>query len=134
MIKNSQLNKNWRLTSAALAIALSQGVGDSFAAEENWESLLMKPSRAVSLDVGSKHVVGYFVRKDGVCKLTAMFAENMDVEASADAAQLQLEVQPGETARIATAEGNSLRFVCLGRAEAMTATVVDRVALRDDVD
>lgn len=124
--------KNPRLTSAALALALTLGAGASRAADEKWESLMMKPNRAASLDVGSKRVVGYFLKANGVCKLTAMFADRKDVEAAA--MQLQLEVPPGETARIATAEGNSLRFVCLGGAESMTATAVGRLAFRADAD
>lgn len=124
--------KNSRLGSTALALAFSLNAGASLAAEKNWESLIMKPNRAMSLDVGSKHVVGYFLRQDGICKLTAMFADNTEV--AANAAQLQLEVHAGEAARIATAEGNTLRFFCLGRAEAMTATVLDRLALRTDAD
>ena len=124
--------KNPRLTSLALALALTHAAGASLAADQNWQSQMMKPNRAVGLDVGSKHVVGYFLKKDGVCKLTAMFSDKDDVES--DAAQLQLEVHAGETARITAAEGNSLQFVCLGRAEAMTATVLDRLALRTDAD
>ena len=126
--KEPKLIKNPRLTLAALTLALTLGAGASFAAEENWESLMMKPNRAASLDVGSKRVVGYFLKTDDLCKLTAMLADRKDVEAAA--AQLQLEIRPGETARIATADGNSLRFVCLGGAEAMTVTLVGRLALR----
>ncbi|HTO78671.1 MAG TPA: hypothetical protein VMJ31_02725 [Methylocystis sp.] len=123
------MSKASRMTSTALALALSLGWGASFAAEENWDSTMMKPTRAKSLDVGMKRVISYFVSSDGVCRLTAMIADRNDEEASGGAAQLQLLVEPGKTARIATADGNSLRFVCLGRAEAMTATVVNRVAL-----
>ena len=75
--------KNPRLTLAALTLALTLGAGASFAAEENWESLMMKPNRAASLDVGSKRVVGYFLKTDDLCKLTAMLADRKDVEAAA---------------------------------------------------
>ena len=118
-----------RMISAALALAFWLGAGASFAADENWESTMMRPTRAKSLDVGSKRVISYFVSSDGVCRLTAMIAERTEEEAAAGAAQLQLVVEPGKTARIVTADGNSLRFVCLGRAEWMTATVANRLAL-----
>ena len=121
------MSKASRRISAALAVAVSLGAGASFAADENWDSTMMKPTRAKSLDVGMKRVISYFVSSDGVCRLTAMIVDRNDP--AAGAAQLQLAVEPGQTARIATADGNSLRFVCLGRAEAMTATVVNRVAL-----
>jgi hypothetical protein len=45
---------------------------------------------------------------------------------------LQLTVDPGRTARFATGDGNALRFVCLGRAETMSATALGRVAMRPD--
>jgi hypothetical protein len=123
------MGKASRMISAALALAVSLGSGASLAADANWESTMMKPTRAKSLDVGTKRVISYFVSSDGVCRLTAMIAERTEEESAGGAAQLQLAVEPGKTAQIATADGNSLRFVCLGRAEAMTATVVNRVAL-----
>jgi hypothetical protein len=126
--KGIEMSKASRMISAALALAVLLGAGASFAADENWDSTLMKPTRAKSLDVGMKRVISYFLSSDGVCRLTAMIADRDD-EGAASGAQLQLVVEPGKTARIATADGNSLRFICLGRAEAMTATVVNRVAL-----
>jgi len=123
------MSKASRMTSAALALAVWLAAGASFAADENWDATLMKPTQAKSLDVGTKRVISYFVSADGVCRLTAMIAERTEEESAHGAAQLQLAVEPGKTARIATADGNSLRFVCLGRAEAMSATVVNRVAL-----
>ncbi|BDV39276.1 hypothetical protein DSM21852_25290 [Methylocystis bryophila] len=127
--KGTEMSKASRMVAAALALAVSLGGSASFAADGNWESTMMKPTRAKSLDVGTKHVISYFVSADGACRLTAMIADRSDDEAAAGAAQLQLTVEPGKTARIATADGNSLRFICLGRAEWMTATVVNRVAL-----
>lgn len=123
------MSKVSKMVAAALAFAVMFGGGVSFAADENWESTMMKPTRAKSLDVGMKHVVSYFVSADGACRLTAMITDRSEGEATAGTAQLQLMVEPGKTARIATADGNTLRFVCLGRAEWMTATVVNRVAL-----
>jgi hypothetical protein len=123
------MSKASRMAAVALALAVMFGAGASFAADESWESTMMKPARAKSLDVGMKHVVSYFVSADGACRLTAMITDRSEDEAAAGTAQLQLVVEPGNTARIATADGNSLRFVCLGRAEWMTATVVNRVAL-----
>ncbi len=114
------------MTAAAAALAFMFGAGASFAGEK-WESQSMKPAQAKSLDVGGKHVVSYFVSAEGACRLTAMITDRSE-EAGAGAAQLQLTVDPGNTARIATADGNSLRFVCLGNAEGMTATVVSRLA------
>ena len=128
------MSKASRMTSAALALAVSLGAGASFAADENWDSTMMKPTRAKSLDVGMKRVISYFISSDGVCRLTAMVADRNDEGAVGGVTQLQLVVEPGKTARIGTADGNSLRFVCLGRAEAMAATVVNRVALEANAE
>jgi hypothetical protein len=128
------MSKASRMTATALGFALAFGAGASFAADEKWESTMMKPSQAKSLDVGTKHVVSYFVRAEGACRLTAMIADRGGEEATSGAAQLQLVVDPGNAARIATADGNSLRFDCLGSAEGMTATVVNRVAWAADAE
>ena len=100
----------------------------------DWSALTMKPRMAASLDAGAKHVVSYFLSADGVCKLTVMIADTVGDDAGAPAAQLQLSVDPGRTARFATGDGNSLRFVCLGRAETMSATALGRVAMRPGQD
>lgn len=96
----------------------------------DWSALTMKPRMAASLDAGSKHVVSYFLNADGVCKLTLMIADAVGDDSEAPAAQLQLSVDPGQSARFAAGDGNSLRFVCLGRAETMSATALGRVAMR----
>ncbi len=96
----------------------------------DWSAMTMKPRMAASLDAGAKHVVSYFVNADGICKLTVMIADTVGDDSGAPAAQLQLSVDPGRTARFATGDGNTLRFVCLGRAETMSATALGRVAMR----
>jgi hypothetical protein len=126
------MSKSLRLTTAALAFSVSLGAPASLVAEEAWESTMMKPQRAKSLNVGTKRVISYFLNSGGLCRLTAMIAERSDSEVATGAEQLQLVVEPGQTARIATTDGNSLRFVCLGRAEAMTATVANRLARGSD--
>ena len=42
----------------------------------------MKPLKAISLDVGSKHVVGYFLNTEGQCRLTLMIADAFRDDAS----------------------------------------------------
>jgi hypothetical protein len=96
----------------------------------DWSALTMKPRMAASLDAGAKHVVSYFLSADGVCKLTVMIADTVGDDSGAPAAQLQLSVDPGRAARLATGDGDTLRFVCLGRAETMSATTLGRVAMR----
>ena len=113
---------------ATLAGALCLGATTNVPAAD-WAALTMKPRMAASLDAGGKHVVSYFVSADGVCKLTVMIADAVGDDSGAPAAQLQLSVDPGRAARFATG-GDTLRFVCLGRAETMSATALGRVAMR----
>jgi hypothetical protein len=117
----------------ALAGALCLSTTTNSKAGE-WSALTMKPRMAASLDAGAKHVVSYFLSADGVCKLTVMIAETVGDDTGAQAAQLQLSVDPGRAARFATGDGNTLRFVCLGRAETMSATALGRVAMRPGED
>jgi len=114
---------------ATLAGALCLGATTNVPAAD-WAAQTMKPRMAASLDAGGKHVVSYFVSADGVCKLTVMIADTVGDDSGAPAAQLQLSVDPGRAARFATGDGDTLRFVCLGRAETMSATALGRVAMR----
>jgi len=90
----------------------------------------MKPLGAASFDVGSKHVVGYFLASDGRCKLTLMIGEAGGA-AQSSAARLLLVVDPGRSARFDSESGQSLRFACKSEALAMSATPVETHAAQD---
>jgi hypothetical protein len=123
-----------RIVSTALGGALGLAAISGLHAADAWSTKTMKPRMAASIDAGSKHVVGFFVNADGVCKLTAMIADQGAEAEAAAPLQLQLTIEPGRTARFATVDGNALRFVCLGRAEAMTVTSLNRVASQRDAE
>lgn len=99
-------------------------------AAETCSTVKIKPMHSVSVDAGNTHVAGYFLNTDGVCKLTLMLNEikGGDAEASNEASRFQLTVEPGRSARFDKGDGNALRFSCLGRAELMTLSKLDRVA------
>lgn len=90
----------------------------------------MAPLRAASLDVGSRHLVSYFVAADGLCRLTVMIAETGAPEAPAT--RLQLSVDPGKAARVDTAEGKSVSFGCAPQAQEMRVTRLERFAAFPD--
>jgi hypothetical protein len=129
-MKGINMKSDSRIVATALAGALWLATSTGLSAAESWSALTMKPRGAVSLDAGAKHVVSYFVNADGVCKLTVMIADAVGDDSGPAATQLQLSVEPGRSARFATADGKALRFVCLGRAEAMSATALARVAMQ----
>jgi hypothetical protein len=129
-MKGINMKSDSRIVATALAGALCVATSTGLSAAESWSALTMKPRMAASLDAGAKHLVSYFVSVDGVCKLTVMIVDAVGEDSGPQAAQLQLSVEPGRTARFATGDGNTLRFVCLGRAEAMSASALSRVAMR----
>lgn len=90
----------------------------------------MTPLRAASLDVGSRHLVSYFVAAGGLCRLTVMIADAGAPEAPAT--RLRLAVDPGKAARVDTAEGKSVSFDCANEAREMRVTRLERLAASPD--
>jgi hypothetical protein len=124
------------IVTAALSVALGLATGSGVSAAESRSPTTMKPLHAVSLDVGSKHVVGYFLNAEGRCKLTLMVADVPRDETSEPSSQimrLRLTVEPGRPALVDTTEGRLLQFGCAPDAQAMNATLLDQVAAGRDV-
>jgi hypothetical protein len=116
------------------ALCLAASTGPS--AAESRSPKTMKPMHAISLDVGSKHVVGYFLNAEGRCKLTLMVADVPRDETSEPSSQimrLRLTVEPGRPALVDTTEGRLLQFGCAPDAQAMNATLLDQMAAGRDV-
>ena len=107
----------------ALLLASSPGIH----AAESRAPQTMKPLAAISLDAGTKHVIGYFVSADGACKLTLAVNEGAD-DAAFSTSRLQVSVDAGKSATFDSAEGKTLLFTCKPSAQAMTAVAIDRLA------
>jgi hypothetical protein len=119
------------ILTAAIGAALCLATTMSLSAAESRAPTTMKPLKAISLDVGSKHVVGYFLNAEGQCKLTLMIADAARDESSEPSAQvmrLRLMVEPGRSALVDTTDGRLLQFGCEPNAQAMNATLLDQVA------
>lgn len=87
------------------------------------------PTHGVSIDVGSKRVIGYFVAKDNACNLTFLMSDKpVDDVVPTSAARMQQVIAANGTARIDTAEGESLELVCQPAASAMTVRLLTQVA------
>jgi hypothetical protein len=127
------MQKARRLTAVMLAAAgLAASVG--FAAAEDMMVRTVKPYQGIMLDVGSKQLGGYFSQADGHCKLNVIVADayREDRAPSADSSmRVQMTVDIDKPARLDTAEGKLVQFDCLNGAQAMKATVLDRVAYND---
>jgi hypothetical protein len=125
-----------RILTAAIGTALCLAATMSPSAAGSRSPTTMKPLKAISLDVGSKHVVGYFLNAEGQCKLTLMIADAARDETSEPSSQilrLRLMVEPGRSALVDTTDGRLLQFGCEPAAQAMNATLLDQVAAGRDV-
>lgn len=87
------------------------------------------PTHGVSIDVGSKRVVGYFVAKNDSCNLTFLMSDKqVDDEVPTSAARMQQVIPANTTAHIDTSEGESLELACQPAASAMTVRLLTQVA------
>ncbi len=95
----------------------------------------MRPLYATSFDVGRKHVLSYFLSKNGLCDLTVLVTDRPDETPEGDeiptlsTARFAAAVDGGKTARLDTADGRSLEYACATGAQAMRITEVTRVAI-----
>ncbi len=124
-----------RILTAAVGAALCVAIAMSPSAAGSRSPATMKSLKAISLDVGSKHVVGYFLDAEGQCKLTLMIADAVRDETSEPPSQimrLRLMVEPGRSALVDTTDGRLLQFGCESKAQAMSATLLDQVATGRD--
>jgi hypothetical protein len=125
-----------RIVTAALGGALCLATSMGLSAAASRSPATMKPLMATSLDVGSKHVVSYFLNADGQCKLTLMIADaarDEDSKPSAQILRLRLMVEPGRAALVDTTDGRLVQFACERDAQAMNATLLDQIAAGHDI-
>jgi hypothetical protein len=119
------------LVAAAIALAVSASVTGVHAGA-NSSARVVKPLAGLSFPVGSKHAVGYFVPGRSGCELTLLVGESgdsvSDREKGSAPARLTTLVAAGRTARIDTAEGQSVEFFCSTGASFLTTRVIDRLA------
>lgn len=89
---------------------------------------VMSPGRAVSFDVGSKHVIGYFYGKGKACHLAVVLADVDGGEQGFDSpgTRVVVPVVPGKRVQVDASNGQSAEFHCGPGASRMTARIVDR--------
>ena len=89
-----------------------------------------KPLHGISLHVGSKHAVGYFVPTNGVCELTLVVGEEPSENEVAflTPTRFRASVKAGQHARFDTGEGKELAFHCAQSATAMTVQTMQQTA------
>lgn len=89
-----------------------------------------KPMHGVSLHVGSKHAVGYFVPTAGVCELTLVVGEEPTADAvlTVQPARFRASVKAGQRVSFDTGEGKELAFYCGPAAAAMSVETMQQTA------
>ena len=95
----------------------------------------MKPLYAVSFDVGRKHVLSYFLSKNGQCDLTTLVTDRPDEAAEGDeipaleTVRFHAAINGGKRTRFDTGGGKSLEYACATDAQAMSVRQVNQVAV-----
>ncbi len=95
----------------------------------------MKPLYAISFDVGRKHVLSYFLSKNGLCDLTLVVTDRPDGALEGNqirpltTTRFTAEIDGGKTARMDTVEGKALEYTCAKDAQAMMVRKVNQVAI-----
>ncbi len=81
-----------------------------------------KPNQGVSLHLGQKHAVGYFVADNGACQLTLVVGDEIKDD------ELPTTVSARFRAAVDAGSGTELQFSCTPGAIAMTVEPLNQVA------
>ena len=118
--------------SGVLAIA---NLGPAQAGDSAPVGSQMKPLYAVSFDVGRKHVLSYFLSKNGMCDLTILVTDRPGEVVEGDeipalaTERFHTAVDGGKSAQLDTAAGKSLEYVCATDAQAMSVKQVNQITV-----
>ncbi len=97
---------------------------------DDTSALRVKPLAVVSLTLGTKRAIGYYLADNGACNMTLLLSE-IDYDeklAVANSARITSVIGAGTSSRIDTEYGRSLVMSCETGASAMTVQTIDRVA------
>ncbi len=89
-----------------------------------------KPQQGISLDIGGKRAVGYFLSDARLCNLTVLLSDAMadGAETLPSPTRLQFDVAAGGDVRINTTEGKLLAFACATDTKSMTVSAQGQMA------
>lgn len=112
-----------------LASALTSSLHTLPAAAEGAEIATLKPRQGISLDLGSKRAVGYFLADSRLCNLTLLVADRLQEDAIPGVAtRLQFDVAAGADVKVETGTGKTLVFACATDAARMSVSLLSQVA------
>lgn len=128
------MNRSFRRRARARSLVLSNlaltGLSASVALAGGSGAQTVRSGHGISLDVGSKHVVGYFLADAKACHVTLLMGDRTigDEVPDRTAARIRQTVAPNGVARIETAEGEALELACNAEASGLSVRVRTSVA------
>lgn len=137
--RNEGLVKSHLITFFSIALLSFMLIAGQLAAAQagdyttEWKT--MKPLYAVSVDVGRKHVLSYFLNKIDHCDLTLMVTDRPSKVPDGDeipklsTARFTAAIDGGESARFDTGEGKALEYACATSARTMRVREVNQIAI-----
>lgn len=91
--------------------------------------VILGPAEGQSFEIGSGKAVGYYVAKNGNCKLTLTFAPKANAEGVKGAGtRVSFQVAPGDNGMVESPEGKSIMFFCERDAKHMSVVPFKRIA------
>lgn len=114
-------------TLAFAAIAASHGALPVRAGEA---AISVGPAKGISMLVGTKRAVGYYLADAGQCKVTVMVSDTYVEQLPPHLATVRFNanVAAGTTAAVDTSDGASLMLKCAVGAKSLMVETIDRVA------
>jgi len=122
----------YRIATAAAVVALSVSLSGRLALADEPTLATLKPRQGISLDVGAKRAVAYFLSDARICNLTLLVADRLDEVTgmiSGVATRLRFDVAAGSDVKVDTGAGKSLAFACATDAASMTVKALSQVAV-----
>jgi hypothetical protein len=128
-VTTSKLSRRVLLAVTSLALVAAAGISAATPFRVSSGLHKFRAMEAMSYELGSKRAVGYFQKSAGKCQLVLMIAElvDPDVAKPGSAARLSLAMAPGQSATLASEEGQGMVVTCGADAETMQ---VERAAAR----
>lgn len=111
---------------ATVALLLSTA---ELRAADNSSIQKMRPLQGVSIDLGKRQGIGYFLDDNGKCKLVVTVAEEpgLQDERNFTATRFEAEVPAGQATRYYASEA-VLEFACEAAAQSMEMTITQQYA------
>ena len=113
-----------------IVIGMSASIGGAFSGSHEQPETRAEygPGQAMSYELGSKFMSGYFIEQAAKCLVNLMIIEKIDPDSplSLTAARVRLILNPGQVAGLDSEEGSSLNVTCDEHAAKMFVDVGDR--------